>query len=178
MGKVIYYSAVSIDGFIATEEHGLDWLFSLTGFTEHERLYAEFYSGIGALVMGAETYRFLLDQGEEWPYQDLPCWVFSHSELPRIKGAENVLFVHDDVSKVHSQAVSAAGEQDVWMVGGGNLAAQFHEAGLLNELYLSVVPFVLGSGKRLLPISTATSQLELLSQRAFGGGVLELRYAL
>ncbi|BAS08837.1 uncharacterized protein YyaP [Arthrobacter sp. Hiyo4] len=62
------------------------------------------------------------------------------------------------------------------MVGGGNLAAQFANAGLLDDLILSVIPVVLGDGKRLLPLEGPTSPLELTGSRTLGRGIVELRY--
>lgn len=63
-------------------------------------------------------------------------------------------------------------------MGGGNLAAQFADAGLLDDLILSLVPVVLGAGKRLLPLAGPTPPLELVASRTLGRGVLELRYLL
>ena len=68
--------------------------------------------------------------------------------------------------------------KNVWVVGGGNLAAQFAAAGYLDELILSVIPVVLGDGKRLLPVEGPTAPLELTASRTMGRGVVELRYNL
>jgi dihydrofolate reductase len=64
------------------------------------------------------------------------------------------------------------------VVGGGNLAAQFLSAGLLDDLILSVIPVVLGNGKRLLPLEGPTAPLELVASRTMGRGIVELRYRL
>ena len=69
-----------------------------------------------------------------------------------------------------------AGTRNVWVVGGGNLAAQFAAAGHLDELILSVIPVVLGDGKRLLPLEGPTPPLELTASRTMGRGIVELRY--
>ncbi|MCW1249089.1 dihydrofolate reductase family protein [Acaricomes phytoseiuli] len=191
MSRTVYYTSMSIDGFLATEDHNLDWLFSLQGYDME--LYQQFYAGIGAQIMGAQTYRFLqraaaaaADPAEQaWPYPDRPSWVFSHGELTEAGGlweqeAEQgrIIRAEGDVRTAHAQATAAAEEQDVWVVGGGDLAAQFHAAGLLDELYLTIVPFILGSGQRLLPLANPTQQLPLISQQLRGGGVIEARYAL
>jgi dihydrofolate reductase len=72
----------------------------------------------------------------------------------------------------------SAGDRNIWVVGGGNLAAQFADAGLLDELILSVIPVVLGAGKRLLPLKGPTPPLQLAASRTLGRGVVELRYLL
>ena len=71
---------------------------------------------------------------------------------------------------------SAAAGRNVWVVGGGVLAAQFADAGLLDELIVSIIPVVLGSGKPLLPLARPTAPLELLASRTMGRGIVELRY--
>ncbi|NYE94127.1 dihydrofolate reductase [Psychromicrobium silvestre] len=178
MGRTQYYVASSIDGFLADDDGGLAWLLQFEGFEGQAERYQEFLSGVGAVIMGADTYRFLLEeQPEDWAYPGLPTWVFSHRELAGYPG-EDIRFVQGSPEEVHAQAVREAGERNVWMVGGGKLAAQFQQAGLLDELLLTIVPVLLGSGRRLLPDSPLREPLKLLSQRTFGKGVIELNYQL
>ncbi|HEY8293996.1 MAG TPA: dihydrofolate reductase family protein [Micrococcaceae bacterium] len=178
MTSTQYFVASSIDGFIAADDGGLDWLLQFNGFEGGQESYDTFLAGVGAIIMGAETYRFLLDQElESWPYADTPVWVFSHNKLPAIEGA-SLTFVSGEVVPVHADATAAAAGANIWLVGGGNLVAQFHQAGLLDELLLSVVPVILGSGRPLLPVSTTTAPLALVRQRTLGSGVVELSYRL
>lgn len=168
MSATQYYVASSIDGFMATGEDDLAWLFEFNGADGQVAAYERFYEGVGALVMGAGTFRFLLDQGlTEWPYPGVPTWVFSHTELPRFEGAD-IRFVQGGVASVHREALAAAGEKNLWLVGGGNLAAQFYELGLLDELLLTLVPVLLGSGKALLPLGSPTAPLQLIHQQVLG----------
>ena len=177
MTRTQYFVAASIDGYIADAKGGLDWLFpfdSAEGVAEH---YKAFISDVSVLAMGAATYEFILAHGREsWPYADRPTWVFTHRELPCIPGAD-IRFTTEDVGVVHEQMVRAAGEKNIWLMGGGNLVAQFARRGLLNELLLGVVPVVLGGGVPLLPTSI-TGPLELQDVTRFGRGMLELRYSL
>jgi len=178
MTRTQYFVASSIDGFIAAPDGGLDWLLQFDGFEGGPESYDSFLAGVGAIIMGAETYRFLLDQElEAWPYADIPVWVFSHSELPAIQGG-SVRFVSGDVLPVHRAATEAAAGANIWLMGGGNLVEQFHRAGLLDELLLSIVPVLLGAGRPLLPVSTTTAPLALERQRTLGSGVVELAYRL
>jgi dihydrofolate reductase len=177
MTRTQYYVASSLDGFIADAEGRLEWLTPTfdraEGVAAH---YEKFIGHVGALAMGARTYEFVLGQGDAWPYAGLPTWVFTHRSLPTIDGAD-VRFTRDDVSAVHADMVQAAAGKNVWMVGGGHLAAQFAERGLLDELWLTVIPVTLGGGAPLLPASLRTP-FALEEVTRFGMGVVELRYRL
>lgn len=144
-----YFTATSIDGFIATPDHSLDWLLKQE-FDEHGPMaYGEFEKTIGALAMGASTYEWVLRNDDGWNYTQ-PTWVFTHRDLPVPAGAD-VRFVQDDVPAVHAAMTDAAGEKDLWIVGGGDLAGQFADAGLLDEVWVQYASVTLGAGAPLLP---------------------------
>ena len=132
-----YYTAASLDGFIATADDSLAWLFPLGDINDTS--YPEFIKGVGALAMGSSTYEWMLrhlikpDSATpgKWPYEQ-PTWVFSHRQLPGIPNAD-LRFVQGDVRPVHAQMLEAAGGKGVWLVGGGELVGQFHDHGLLDE---------------------------------------------
>ena len=83
-----------------------------------------------------------------WPY-DIPCWVFTHRRLPVVPDAQ-IEFVSGDVRPVHDRMVEAARGRNVWIVGGGDLAGQFSDAGLLDEMIVKIAPVTLGAGAPLL----------------------------
>ncbi len=153
--KTIYYTATSLDGFIATEDDSLEWLFPLGNVSDTS--YPQFIADVGALAMGAATYEWMLrhalevkDQdGSKWPYSQ-PTWVFTHRELPAVGGAD-LHFVQGGVQAVHAEMVKAASGKNVWVVGGGDLAAQFYDAGLLDEAIIQLGSVTLGRGKQLFP---------------------------
>ena len=107
--------------------------------------------------MGSTTYEWILDHefaGKDpaewkWPY-GVPCWVFTHRQLPIAPNAR-IEFTSADVSAVHADMARAAGDRNVWIVGGGDLAGQFADAGLLDEVVVSIAPVTLGGGAPLLP---------------------------
>ena len=174
MTKTQYYVAASIDGYIADRENRLDWLLSMRMPADVLAHYDSFIAGVGALAMGAKTYEFFLDAQEPWPYGDTPAWVFTHRKLPPLPGA-NLRFTAAGVEAVHRDMVSAAAGRNIWLVGGGDLVAQFAARGLLDELWLGVVPVILGGGVPLLPAPIAgTLALEAVTR--FEGGMVELRY--
>jgi dihydrofolate reductase len=178
--KTQYYTASSLDGFIATADHSLEWLLQLGDINETS--YPKFILEVGALAMGSSTYEWMLRHvvklgtasGAPWPYSQ-PTWVFSHREFPRVKGAD-ISFVRGDVRPVHAQMRTAAQGKNIWVVGGGDLAGQFYDAGLLDELIVQVGSVTLGAGKPLLPREIAFPPLRLTSARRIGPGFAELRY--
>ena len=132
--------------------------------------------------MGSTTYEWMLrhviksGSGAEapWPYAQ-PVWVLSTRALPRVQGAD-LRFVRGDVRPVHEQVRAAASEKNIWLVGGGELMGQFHDAALLDELIVQVGSVTLGSGKPLLPRQITSPPLRLISARRTGPGFAELRY--
>lgn len=173
-----YYVASSIDGFIATLDDDLAWLLQFDGADGISESYDSFMAGVGCIVMGGETYRWLMEhEPGKWPYPDTPCWVFTTHEYSAPARA-NVTFVRGDVREFAEDLMADAAGLNVWLVGGGNLVSQFARAGLLDELIVSIIPVVLGSGKGVLPLEGPTPPLELLSSRTLGKGVVELHYKL
>src|SRR5688572_3873499 len=169
-----YYTASSLDGFIATPDDSLEWLFPLGDINDTS--FPQFFAGVGALAMGSATYQWMLDHvvqpgsphGGKWPYQQ-PCWVFSSRALPPIPGAD-IRFTRGDVRPVHGAMKKAAGDRNVWLVGGGDLVGQFHDAGVLDEVIVQVGSVTLGAGKPLLPRKITSPPLKLVSVRQVGTG--------
>ena len=177
-----YYTATSIDGFIADADNSLDWLFQLDDpeAAEIQQEYPRFITDVGALAMGSTTYEWIadhtgfLDDPAKWEYE-LPTWVFSSRDLPRPEGPD-LRFVSGDVRPVHAAMVEAAAGKNVWLVGGGELVGQFFDAGLLDEVILGVAPVFLGSGAPLLPRKITTPPLELVQVVPYGHTFVSLRY--
>lgn len=177
MALTQYYVASSIDGFIADADDHIEWLEQF-GFAPYEDDYKTFFAGVGAIVMGSVTYEFLLGQPNlEWPYPGLPTWVLTHRHLPEIEGAHPE-FWSGDVGRLDADVRAAAGDRNVWVVGGGDVAAQFADAGLLDELRVTVMPIVVGSGKPLLPVARPSAPLALVSTTPFEGGAVGYVYRL
>jgi dihydrofolate reductase len=186
MGKSVYYCAATLDGFIAESDDTLDWLTKYDGSFDGEGAepmkgsYDRFYEGIGANVMGSATYEFVLDELESWPYAGKPSWVLSSRDLPLPEGAssEDVRVVDAKVTELYEEMSAAAGERDLWVIGGGNVASQFADAGLLDELIITVTPVVLGEGKPLFDRRLPGGRLQLAGTRTWDSGMVELRYEL
>lgn len=180
MTRTRYFTAMSLDGYLADADGSLEWLLTLPD-SGTEGGFGSFLDGIGAIAMGATTYEWVLahepvlEEPERWQqwYGDRPSWVFTHRELPRVADAD-IRFVAGDVQPAHVEMVRAAGERDVWLAGGGVLAGAFADAGLLDELQLSVAPALLGGGAPLLP-RRLEKRLRLTDARV-AGVFAELRY--
>ncbi|MHC2066838.1 dihydrofolate reductase family protein [Bremerella sp. T1] len=178
--KTQYYTATSLDGFLATEEDSLDWLFPLGDINSSS--YPGFISEVGALAMGSSTYEWMIrnsdqvakETGAPWPY-DKPAWVFSSRKLPVIAGAD-LHFSNGDVRQAHEEMKVAAKDKNIWIVGGGDLAGQFYDAGLLDELIIQVGSATLAKGKPLFPRRVLSPTLSLVSVVQMGVGMAELRY--
>lgn len=177
-----YYTATSLDGFLATEDDSLDWLFPLADPTDTS--YARFIADVGAIAMGSATYAWMrrnaplveAETGSPWPYEQ-PVWVFTTRELAPVPGAD-LRFVRGDVRPVHAAMRAAAGDRNLWIVGGGDLAGQFHDVGLLDELIVQIGSVTLGRGKPLFPRRLTDPPLVLDSVRQVGTGLAELRYRI
>lgn len=180
--KTQYYTASSLDGFIATEDDSLEWLFPLADLNDSS--YPEFIAEVGALAMGSATYEWMLrnadtvaaETGAPWPYAQ-PVWVFTSRVLPVIEGAD-IRFVKGGVRAIHDEIRAAAGSRNIWIVGGGDLAGQFFDAGLLDELIIQLGSVTLGRGKQMFPRRVLSPTLRLTSVRQMGAGMVELRYEI
>lgn len=157
MSLTQYYTATTLDGFIADEQHSLEWLFTRNQDRAGPLNYDAFIAEVGAVAMGSTTYEWVLahefenkDVSEwKWPYEQ-PTWVFSSRELTPVPNAD-IRFTSGEVAPVHAEMVEAAGGKNVWVVGGGDLAGQFADAGLLDEVIVYVAPVTLGAGAPLFP---------------------------
>jgi dihydrofolate reductase len=147
----VYFTASSLDGYIVDDAESLDWLTSRAIDANGPFGYQAFVKSVGALVMGAATYEWVANNHPgDWMY-DQPSWVLTHR--PHIiADGHPVQTIAGDVAELHPKLVSAAAGKDVWVVGGGDVAAQFVAAGLIDEMIVTYAPCSLGGGSRLLPI--------------------------
>ena len=168
MAKTQYYTAATLDGHIADENNSLEWLFEVDRADADDN-FTRFFAEVGAMAMGATTYRwvldheYLLDHPEKWKasYRETPCWVFTHRTLPPVPGAD-IRFVEGTVGPIHEMMTQAAGDKNIWLVGGGELVGQFADASLLDEVLVGIAPVTLGGGAPLLPRRLTAADLELI----------------
>jgi dihydrofolate reductase len=168
--KTQYYTATSLDGFIADEHNSLSWLDEIDSPSEaDDGAFAAFFADVGAFAMGATTYEWvvneahLLDNPDKWTlyYGETPCWVLTHRDLEPVPDAA-ITFAQGDIRPIYEAMLDAAAGRNIWVVGGGDLAGQFADAGLLDELIVDVTPVTLGAGAPLMPRRLTSSKLELI----------------
>jgi dihydrofolate reductase len=132
--------------------------------------------------MGSTTYEWMLRHTEEvvasvgspWPYTQ-PTWVFSTRPVALLKG-NDIRIARGDVRPVHAEMRAAAGSKNIWIGGGGDLAGQFNDAGLLNEIIVQIGSVTLGRGKQLFPRRVTNPPLRLISTQQIASGFADLRY--
>ena len=173
MGKITFDTATTINGFIADENNSLAWLFAVeNGEHPDEGL---FPSGAAVMVEGSTTYEWVLAESdilahpEKWRefHGDRPTYVFTTRELPAPAGAD-IRFVRGPVAEVLAEIRTAAGDGDIWVVGGGDLAGQFLDVGALDEVAVSIAPVALTGGSPLLPRRVESDRLRLVSAAKVG----------
>jgi dihydrofolate reductase len=182
LSRTQYYTAATLDGFIADPDNSLSWLFQFSEPSGMEDEYPRFIAEVGAMAMGSTTYEWIanhtgfLTEPSKWEYA-VPTWVFSSRELPRVEGPD-IRFVSGDVASVHKEMQRVADGRNIWLVGGGDLVGQFHDQSLLDEVIIGMASVMLGSGAPLLPRRIVTPPLQLLDAKAYGADFVMLRYAV
>lgn len=169
MIEVVYYVAVSLDGYIAPPDGNTDWL---SAYNAEDYDFWEFYKSIDALVEGSKTYEQVL-RYDEWPHPGKPCWVFTHRSLEVSR--PEVTLTSDTPSEVVAQ-LGARGLRRIWLAGGSQLAASFRASGLITEYVFSVVPVFLGAGKPLFATDGPKENLRLVESKSYPHGLIQLRY--
>ncbi|MBN3819703.1 dihydrofolate reductase [Paraburkholderia sp. Se-20369] len=171
MSKLVYYVAATMDGYIATQQHTLDWLENFP-LGDDATPYDDFYRGIGAVIMGGGTYQWIVaNSAGDWPYKDVPAFILTRRDLPVSPGL-NIVLRQGSAHAIAAEATRAAGGKDVWVVGGGKTAAFFADAGELQQLVVTTVPVFIGAGIAMLPVSRNVS-VHPTSQRVLKSGAME-----
>ena len=171
--EIVYSAAISLDGFIADERGGVDWLHAAMVKGESYGL-DTFMDSIDAVLLGSGTYEKALELGDFGAGSRTPTWVFSKRALT-CKGP--VVVTNADPAQIVG-SLPGQGIRRAWLMGGGKLAASFLTAGLIDEVSLGVMPVVLGRGIPLFDGGIAVTRLELIEQQTFKGGALGVRYGV
>ena len=183
MGKLVYTLSASLDGFIEGPDRDISWH---RVDEELHRHFNEKFDGFAAFVSGGVTYRMM---AEFWPtadtnpestpamvefariWRDKPKIVYSRT----LQHAEWNTTIVRDIVPDEVRALTEQFDGDL-TVGGPQIAAQLIPHGLIDEFHVNVMPVVVGAGTPMFPLG-AEIDLTLLGSRAFGDGVVVLRYA-
>ena len=172
--RFVYYCAVSLDGFIARKDGSVDWLEALKA---EDYGIAEFLRGVDTIVWGRTTFEGygMKPPGLE-PFGQVRHLVLSHRPPP--PGADPRAEFTAETPAALARRLRGQAGQDVWLMGGGVSAAGFLDAGALDEVYLHVIPVLLGDGIPLFAAKPREAWLDLQETKAFPDGVVRLRYAV
>lgn len=179
--SIVFYTATTVNGFLADSDDSLDWLFAVPG--QHPDATA-FIDDVSVMVTGSTTYQWLLSHEDllarpaKWHtyFGDKPMFVFTSHQLSIPDGADVRLLagsVSDHIGPIQHEASGGT----IWVQGGGDLAGQFLDAGLLDEINLTVAPAFLAAGRPLLPRAVGADRLHLRSVSQVGE-FATLRYAI
>lgn len=157
--NLVFYGAVSLDGYLARGNDSLDWLIGTDG--EEEIGTTEFFDTIDIVLMGRKTYEqiALNLSDEDFPYnKGRECYVFSRS----LTGSDNkVKFVNDDIVNFTKSLKEKKGKR-IWIVGGGEVIYPLLQERLIDEFYIQFAPTILGNGIPLFLPSEVENELELI----------------
>lgn len=173
MRNVVLYIAMSLDGYIADNKGGVDWL---TGHSTQETTidsYSSFVPTVDTVVMGWNSYRQITEElsPKEWPYPDLTSYVITHRKLP---STDHIIFVQDDPCSVIKRLKAEAGKS-IWVCGGSQIIQPLVACDLIDEYDISIIPTLLGSGIRLFGENFGEIPLKLLRTQT-SNGITELVY--
>ena len=172
MGNVILYIAISLDGFIARRDDDISWL---TAFDDKDEDYgyAAFYASLGAVILGGKTYRQVLGFGT-WPYPGKTTYVVTTQPLQNPPDANIKTFAGDAADLVAQ--IRQTTDQDIWLVGGGQLVTAFADQHLIDEYIITIIPLILGDGIPLFHDLQVEERLQLTGSQSYANGLMQLRY--
>jgi dihydrofolate reductase len=180
MPRTRVFVGVSVDGFIAGPNDELDWLgggepSAEGGAPEPPDSFAAFLAEIGVLLMGRRTYDVVCGMKGPWPYGDLPMLIAtSRSALAQQRPSARA--VQGSIEELVAAAKQVAGQRDVY-IDGGRLIRSALDAGLVDEITMTIVPIVIGRGIPLFAGAAREHRLELIGHRTIRGAAVELKYA-
>lgn len=167
--EVHVYISMSLDGYIANKDHGLEWLNIVK--TENEDFgYAEFMLGIDAIIMGRNTYDTIRSFGP-WPFFDKKVLVLTHRTLQPIANEKVSSGLLVDVLK----ELADSGVRKVYLNGGTLIKSGISE-GIIDRLTISIIPIILGSGISLFGETEVRNTLHLVKTKTFSSGLVQLTY--
>lgn len=171
--KLILYISMSLDGFIATEDDDLSWL-SVVEKEGEDYGYADFIETVDTYIVGRITYEKVLAlTGGVFPQAEtLDCYILTRQERESENG---VRFYNGDVETLVNNLKTGQGKH-IYCDGGGQIVKLLMEKNLIDAYIISVIPVMLGSGKRLFSGDTPFVKLRALPVKSYDSGLVQLHY--
>jgi len=170
MRKIVLGLGISLDGYIARTDGAVDFLFMPKDYSM-----APFFSTIDTCIMGRKTLDAALKMGGGPMTGGTATYVFSHSKPPGER--DGLTFVNESPAAFVRRLRKRPGKsKDIWLMGGGELAREFLKADLVDELYIGVVPVLLGEGIPLFPSGFPQRNFALVENKTYSKGMIALKY--
>lgn len=174
MKKVILYIAVSLDGYIADENEGVDWIKGQDESVELDDTFTPFFNLIDTVIMGKRTYDQIITKlsPDQWPYIGATTFVITHYD--ESKNTDHICFRNISVCQLVDELRRQSGK-NIWICGGAQIVRQLIEKDMIDTYHLAVIPVVLGGGIRLFDTSSPKIELALSEAKEYNG-IMELTY--
>ncbi len=167
MGKIVYFVAASLDGFIADPHGNTDWL-----FTDRDYGFTAFYRSVKAVIMGRRTYEKILEFGP-YPFSDKMSYIFTHRQM---SGLPNINFIHHSIPEFTAELKQKI-KEPVWFAGGGEIARILFTHALIDQIVISIHPVYLGAG---IPVTQSLPRISNFmpeKQRRYPSGLIQVTYS-
>jgi dihydrofolate reductase len=177
MGKTILYIGISFDGYVAGPNDETAWM---DPYGEVDYGFKDFLDTVGAIIMGHRSYEVGVERGwfSQFNYGSPIIVVSSNVPTEASKDAGGFTFVTEGIEAAHARAKEIAGDKNIYIYGGANLAEQYLQAGLIDEITVGIMPIILGDGVRLFEKAGKRVDLELLDSQTFDKNLVFLRYSV
>jgi dihydrofolate reductase len=176
MGKTVLYMGISFDGYIAGRHDETDWM---DPYADVEYGFNQFLDTVGAIIMGHRSYDVGVEKGwfRQFDYRS-PIVVVSREVPATVSSDADFTFVPEGIEAAHSRAKGIAGDKNIYIFGGADLAVQYLQAGLIDEMTVGIVPIILGDGRRLFERVDKRIELKLLDVRKAEKDLVVVSYAV
>ena len=167
MRKVILYIAMSLDGYIADKDGGVEWLQGDGSDVGNFGSYPEFEKTVDTVILGYKTYHQIVTElsPDIWVYAGKQSYVITHKDIP---STEDIIFTSENLAELIYELKKKDGA-DIWVCGGAAIANQLSTLGLIDLYSITVAPTILGNGTRLFAETNYQCNLKLISTCSYNG---------
>ncbi|MBA2655436.1 MAG: dihydrofolate reductase [Tatlockia sp.] len=178
LAKCSVFIATSLDGFIAREDGAIDWLMKANALAppDEDGGYQVFISTVDALIMGRHSFEKVLSF-EPWPYGELPVVVMSSQPLKIPNHLKNSVSTSSETPTELVKRLTSGGFKHLY-IDGGITIQNFIDDNLINELTITIIPVLLGSGRSLFGTFAHDIELKQLATQTFSGGFVQVKYKI
>jgi dihydrofolate reductase len=174
MREIKLYIATSIDGYIVRQDGDLDWLMKYPINSETNYGYDSFYKSVDTVIMGGQTYRDILSMDVLWPYKDKIAYVITRNPMSE---KENIRFITENVVESIAELWKEEGK-NIWLVGGSKLVTMLLNQDMIDEMIITIIPVILGSGILLFPDNPKESGWSIKENETYKNGVFQITYKI